>query len=180
MSTSTTAEPDLTQAPPLPSMSPEQLSNSFRTTHWVLTQQAKGLSQEDSLQQPQPRGNCFNWVLGHLLVSRSGILELLGQEPIWPEERREAYKRGSAPITSAESHGVQDFQAMLADLDASQDRMLAGFAALTAEDLLAPVGEKGESTLGASLSFLFFHEAYHSGQTEYLRQLAGTDDQVIR
>ena len=34
-------------------------------------------------------------------------------------------------------------------------------------------------TLGQRLFGFYFHETYHTGQTEALRQLAGTDDQVI-
>ena len=40
------------------------------------------------------------------------------------------------------------------------------------------VGEH-KRTLGERLFFLYFHETYHAGQTEYLRQLAGKDDKVI-
>jgi hypothetical protein len=29
------------------------------------------------------------------------------------------------------------------------------------------------------LAGLYWHEAYHTGQTEYLRQLAGKDDCVV-
>jgi hypothetical protein len=29
------------------------------------------------------------------------------------------------------------------------------------------------------IAFMYFHETYHTGQTELLRQLAGTDDKVI-
>jgi uncharacterized damage-inducible protein DinB len=38
---------------------------------------------------------------------------------------------------------------------------------------------QGEDTVGEQLAFLHFHEAYHTGQTEMLRQLAGKNDKVI-
>jgi hypothetical protein len=34
--------------------------------------------------------------------------------------------------------------------------------------------------LGGVLAFLNWHEAYHVGQLELLRQLAGKNDQVIK
>jgi hypothetical protein len=34
-------------------------------------------------------------------------------------------------------------------------------------------------TMGRRLFGLYFHETFHTGQTELLRQLAGTDDKVI-
>jgi uncharacterized damage-inducible protein DinB len=37
----------------------------------------------------------------------------------------------------------------------------------------------GTTTLGQLIFFLFWHESYHVGQPEYLRQLAGKDDKVI-
>jgi len=51
---------------------------------------------------------------------------------------------------------------------------------MTSEDLDKEIGEDEEKvTLGMRIEFLSWHEAYHTGQTEYLRQLAGTDDKVI-
>jgi|GEM_PF-5021639 len=44
---------------------------------------------------------------------------------------------------------------------------------------LDAVPEGADQDVGAQLSFLSWHETYHTGQTEYLRQLAGKDDQVI-
>ena len=38
---------------------------------------------------------------------------------------------------------------------------------------------RGETTLGERLVFLHWHETYHVGQLELLRQLAGTNDAVI-
>ena len=37
----------------------------------------------------------------------------------------------------------------------------------------------GKTTLGQVVFFLYFHDTYHTGQLEALRQLAGKDDKVI-
>jgi len=37
----------------------------------------------------------------------------------------------------------------------------------------------GTTTLGQLTFFLCWHESYHTGQTEALRQLAGKNDKVI-
>ncbi len=54
---------------------------------------------------------------------------------------------------------------------------------MTAQDLEAPGKEviKGARprSVGAWLHFLLWHETYHVGQMEYLRQLAGVNDKVI-
>ena len=55
-----------------------------------------------------------------------------------------------------------------------------GLADLDIEDYSRDVKVGNQkSTLGERLFFLYFHETYHVGQTEFLRQLAGKDDKVI-
>ncbi len=63
---------------------------------------------------------------------------------------------------------------LLADWDASQEAMLEGVRAMTANDLAAkvPWGE-GEISKAEALAFYVFHEAYHVGQTGLLRRIAG-------
>jgi uncharacterized damage-inducible protein DinB len=34
-------------------------------------------------------------------------------------------------------------------------------------------------TIGEWLLFFFFHESYHTGQTEIMRQAAGKNDKII-
>jgi uncharacterized damage-inducible protein DinB len=36
-----------------------------------------------------------------------------------------------------------------------------------------------KTTVGQRVFFLYFHESYHVGQTELLRQLAGKNDKII-
>ena len=44
----------------------------------LMLKQVDGLSHADSLLQPQPGGNCLNWVMGHLVVNLADILQFLG------------------------------------------------------------------------------------------------------
>ena len=94
------------------------LTEAFARNVAIIRRQAAGLTQEESLRQPPFRGNCLNWVVGHLADYRDHILRALGAEPV--------------------------------------------------------MGEAGER-----LFFWYFHETYHVGQTELLRQLAGKDDKII-
>ena len=64
-------------------MNKEMIMGLYETNHWVLTRQADGLTHEDSLLQLSFRGNCFNWVVGHVLVSRENVLKMLGIEGTW-------------------------------------------------------------------------------------------------
>ena len=65
---------------------------------------------------------------------------------------------------------------MTEPIQQSQKQILAALERTSQESLNQP---DGEGTVGGSLSFLYWHEAYHTGQTEYLRQLAGKNDKVI-
>jgi uncharacterized damage-inducible protein DinB len=127
-----------------------------------------GIGHDESLLQPPGGGNCLNWVAGHMVATRNGILGLLGEEPIWDASAAEPYKRGSMPIV--DDARARPFPSILEDFDRAQERIRSGLARLADEDLAAP---RGDDTLGGTLHLLHFHEAYHIGQTAVLRRLAG-------
>jgi uncharacterized damage-inducible protein DinB len=154
-------------------ITPDIIIRYFKLNHQVLQMQTKGLSHQDSLLAPPFRANCLNWVLGHIVTYRSQALARLGGEPVWDEERSAPYNRESEPLQAQDALPLEQ---ILADLEVSQERLEAALAGLTAEDLERPVGDR---TLAQRLTFAYWHEAYHAGQTELLRQLTGVDDKVI-
>ncbi len=155
---------------------PGLLIELFSINHRVIRRQVDGLTHEDSLLQPPFRGNCLNWVLGHIVANRNTILSLLDAPPVWSDAEIARYKRSSAPITSENHAEAVQLEEILSDLDCTQERLVAALKGMSPEDMDAI---KGEETLGQQLAFLHFHEAYHTGQTEQLRQLAGRNDAVI-
>lgn len=72
-------------------MSAEYLLNQFRFNQMTLTMLLKDVDHSESLQGPEPGGNCINWMLGHLIATRGRLLRDLGREPAWREEVAEAY-----------------------------------------------------------------------------------------
>jgi hypothetical protein len=156
----------------------DTLIQSFAVTQRIIKLQTDGLSHEDSVLQPPFRANCLNWVLGHIIVGRNTALKLLGQPPVWGEEESLRYETGSEPITS--SAQALPLEELLKDLDRTQERITAGLNLVSPEDLGASVQFRGsERTLGQALDGLHWHETYHTGQLELLRQLAGKDDALI-
>jgi uncharacterized damage-inducible protein DinB len=154
-------------------MSVEALQKLFGINHRALELNVKGLSHEESLIQPPRGGNCLNWVAGHVVANRNFILGLVGEQPIWSEAEMEAYKRGSAPIK--DSSRARKFEDIVADFTRSQERLRAGLSRLTEEDLAR---KKGDETVGDTLHFLQFHEAYHVGQMGLLRRMAGKEGAI--
>lgn len=158
-------------------MNKEMIHGLYKTNHWVMTHQTDGLTHEDSLLQLPFRGNCLNWVVGHILVSRQSILQMLGLQGSWTEEEIARYQSDAEPFQSADAPGILPFERLLADYARTQEQIAAGFAEIS-DEALAQTNENGR-TVADRLLFLAWHEGYHLGQTEYLRQLAGKDDKVI-
>lgn len=137
----------------------------------------EGLTHEESLVQPQPAGNCLNWIVGHILANRAGILGLLVRDPVWNEQDAAPYQRGSTPLTDPEI--AKNLDEMMALLEASQESILSGLSEISEEALQAPApsGKEGE-TAETGLAGLVFHEAYHVGETGILRRLLGHEGAI--
>jgi hypothetical protein len=150
-------------------MSAALLRYLYDIHHGAIRLNCAGLSHADSLIVPQPAGSCANWVLGHIVAFRSSTLKALGDPPFWTQDRIAPYARGTERLDPAMA---APFETLLADLDATQERIRAGIARLTPETLAAVApGEK--KSLEQKLFFGQFHEAYHAGQLGLLRRIAG-------
>ena len=156
----------------------EMLLYLYGITYYVIKEQVDGLTHQESLLQLPFRGNCLNWVLGHIVVHRDKMLTMLGEERVWTEEQSALYGRDSAPITEDNSDKALPFVEIMAAFEKSHARLIAVLEGATPAELeIIPEGSK--STISKKLAFWYFHESYHTGQTEYLRQLAGKNDKVI-
>ena len=148
--------------------------------HKVVGVNLQGVTHEESLIQPDPGGNCLNWVLGHLLWAYNGALPLLGQEPVMDKDGLKRYARGSSPIENPAE--AMDVQELLSRWDEATKRMDAGLASLTPEvmDQPAPNSPSGNpnETVRSLLTTLLFHQAYHTGQTGILRRVTGKEGAI--
>ena len=115
-----------------------------------------------ALIQPYGGGHSINWLLGHILSSRSFPLKLLGEAQVWAEASRARYRDGSSPI-GAEGPGILPAQELMALFEVSQIRLVAGLGRTSAEQLGKPSGYAGNTVLD-SLLYFHFHETYHVGQ----------------
>jgi uncharacterized damage-inducible protein DinB len=151
------------------------LVNQLSVIHFTVHKNLAGITHEESLVAPLGGGNCINWVLGHVVYSRSGIARALGQQPLVARERTAIYERGAAALDARSDavpleELVQLYDAYQADLvpslagsdEATLAREVPG---LFKRDVLEP--------LGVFLSSLVFHEAYHVGQLGLIRRAIG-------
>lgn len=157
----------------------QELVDALARNLGIIQAQTKGLTHEDCLLQPPFRGNCMNWVLGHIAETRNSLLQAVGEAPLLSEAEARRYGYGSEPVCG-DGAGVIRLERLLSLLQQSQERLASALLRLTDQDLAKKVRDyRGEVTLGQRLFFLYFHETYHVGQTELLRQLAGANDKVI-
>lgn len=135
----------------------------------------KGVSHEDSLMQPEPAGNCMNWIVGHLLWTYSYNLPVLGKEPEIEEEKLKQYARNSSPIESADE--VIHFTKLIRLWNRSTAQWISGLTQLTLEELDQPakrfLEDKTKENLRSRISGVLIHQSYHIGQIGILRRLAG-------
>lgn len=147
---------------------------------WCVQRNVEGLTQQDSLIQPKAGGNCLNWVVGHLLLVHDKTLFLLGQTPVLGEEILKRYERGSAQLENATE--ALDLARLMTAWEEAGKRIEAGLETLTPEILdrpapWSPINDP-EETVRSLLCKLFFHQAYHAGQTGLLRRMAGKEGAI--
>jgi len=158
-------------------ISSELIVQQYQRDAWVIEQQVNGLSHQDSLLQLPFRSNCLNWVLGHIVVHRDKALQALGKDPTLNSNQTQVYQRGSDPILDQES--AVPLATLLEALKDSQKTLLTQLQEMSDKKLTTYWDLEKEISVGERLIFLQWHEAYHIGQLEILRQLAGKDDKII-
>lgn len=159
----------------------QSLAKAYGRNVAIIQEQTAGLSHADSLLQLPFRANCLNWVIGHLLTNRLTVFRLLGVEHLpFDPAILDRYQRESQPILE-DGEGVLPLEKLLAMLEQSQGLLAERMASLSADELERPLDLFGgrAQALADWLFFFYFHDCYHTGQTEILRQAAGTDDKII-
>lgn len=168
MTAPSVSTPPVTTPSVAPVTRPAMLAATFSRNMAVLHANLMDLDHDDSLVQPSPKGNCLNWVVGHVLATRNSIFATLEQPPAWDETAAQRYGQGSDPITRPDE--AQPLGDMMTALDRSQERLSTHLASLPSPALTKRVGER---TLAEALESFAWHEAYHVGQTILLRRLVG-------
>ncbi|MCA9888537.1 MAG: DinB family protein [Anaerolineae bacterium] len=158
-------------------ITPALLIGPLQSNHYVLLKEGQGITHEESVKAPLYNVNCYNWVLGHILQHRDIMLDLLGFEKVMTDDEAALYEAGSKPIS--EDGPSVPFERLMDMLTTSQARLMDALGHVSEEDLAKLPTSGGERTLGNRLNGLIWHETYHVGQTEYTRQIAGKNDQIL-
>ena len=100
--------------------------------------------------------------------------------PSWERVNLDHYERESDPILENEE-GVLPLDELMGYLEETQVVLTKLLESETPDSFqrLVPYRAHPERPLSYWLLFLYFHDTYHVGQTELLRQAAGKDDKII-
>ena len=160
-------------------MDPTLLSKAFHRNTKLVQRHAEGVSHEDSLRQSDHNINCFNWVLGHMVASRYDLFRLVDGGPRDDADRFNRYRNESDQVTS-ESPDVVRLEDLLAGLAESQAAFRAWMDSVDEAWLKeeTPIGDAMVSRAD-QIHFAYFHDTYHTGQIDLLRQVSGKSDKII-
>jgi uncharacterized damage-inducible protein DinB len=154
----------------------EALAQQFGLVYTVADANLAGMTQEQSLAQPSPGGNCANWILGHLVNVHNGVMQLAGEKPVWESEQ---LARAGIEGIAKPSQAI-DWNTMRDRFLGSRERCLKAVSTLSdaslAESVPHPFG--GMTTRGELLNLLAFHQAYHAGQLGVARRVAGLEGAI--
>ena len=151
--------------------SPNDYIKSLNLANGIINRETKDLSHEDSMKQLPFPANCLNWNLGHILVYRMQYLGLIDGQSQPDEAEFALYGYGSEPLTDSDK--AIPLPTILERLDAVSEEIVAALQKMPPEKLTEVVDAENGITVDDRLRFyLIFHEAFHLGQVEILREMA--------
>lgn len=153
-------------------MDPKMLTFQFGVGAFVLERNLAGVTHEESLESSGSSANTLNWILGHIVRTRTQALRLLGGNPPFDESDLGVYAADDFLPSQALSleELKKRFDILGPELASQLEKCSPEQLATPAP--LSPTGDPDE-TIGSLLASIAFHEAYHLGQTGILRRFLG-------
>jgi hypothetical protein len=117
--------------------------------------------------RPEERGNPLIWLMGHIVLNRGEIVELLGGDPS-TRDLGDLFARGTKPSSNSSIY-PQPAQLMtrFVKLASITDYLLKNCQ----EELLDKPSWSQFETLGQNLAYSYMHETHHIGQITYIVNL---------
>ena len=137
----------------------------LQSSHMVLNRNLKDITHTESLVTPAGGGNSLNWVVGHIIVSRDDIRELIGLDRHCGDDMK-MYDRDTEPVSPDK---LMDFSKLLEMFNDGEGIL---------EEKLKSTDLRVNNEKYRMVTFLAFHEAYHVGQTGILRRIIGKEGAI--
>lgn len=148
------------------------LARPFHGSHYTLTANLEGITEDEALTWPKEGGNCINWVLGHIVYTRKVAMSEFDGEKVPDDDPYTCYisEFQSGEPVEAKEHEA-DFlplERLITDLHATQEPLLKAINAV----------DTSNAELVETLATLGFHESYHAGQVGLLRRVLGKEGKI--
>lgn len=138
-----------------------ELISIIKYNHFAVNKNLENIDQQYSLREPESGGNSINWVLGHIVLNRDGVLKLLGCKKMCDKKMEKIYMKTSHIRENKESIRISRILKMFND---SQEEITKSLSELDPE-------ENKDTVL--NIAGYAFHESYHAGQLGILRRIIG-------
>ncbi len=112
------------------------LAREFELMYGIAGMNLEGMTQEHSLVQPSPGGNCANWILAHFVSVQNSVMRIAGAEPVWEDES--VAEVGHDPITAPDQ--AVDWTELVDRFLSSRERCVA---AIGVPGAIRPPGQDG-------------------------------------
>ena len=132
-----------------------------------LTSILKGVTQESFFVRPEDRGNPLIWLLGHIVLNRCEVVEILGGDPR-TGDLGDLFARGTIPEKDPSVYPEPSkLIARLIKMSSLTDDLL-----LKSDPSLLDKSSWGRyKTVGQNLAYSYMHETHHIGQVTYIVNL---------
>jgi hypothetical protein len=126
-----------------------------------------GVEFEKFFVRPEGRGNPAIWIMGHLVLNRGEIVEMLGGDPS-TRDMGDLFARGTHPVNDPRAYPKPaQLMTRYIRLAGLTDQILKDCG----DEILSRPSWGQFDSLGQSLSFSYMHETHHIGQITYLVNL---------
>ena len=156
---------------------------TLNINHWLIEKHIEGVWHEQTMIQAPYNVNRMNWVVGHLAEHRDWMLRALDETTLMPAKEAMLYRRGSEPVQ--DDTEVVQLEVLLDYLRRAKECLTAKLSTVDDAFLLEKPqtgilldSHKDKNRL-ERIQGLIWHETYHIGQLDLLRQVAGMNDTIL-
>jgi hypothetical protein len=143
------------------------ISELLRFNFAYLSKTLTSVSTDKFYIKPEGRGNPLIWIMGHIVLNRGEIVELLGGDPT-TRDLGDLFARGTSPQSDSSLYpSPQKLMTRFLKLASLTEHMLKSCD----ESILDQKSWGQFESLGQHLSYSYMHETHHIGQVTYIVSL---------
>jgi len=152
------------------------IQSMFKTNADIFEKVTQAVPQEQWLTQPSNDSNHLIYIVGHVVVHRAIVAEMLGAQ--WSAPWRKLFARGAKLAKPDQYPSPHELRCAWNEVS---EKLATSFSKATEEDLAKPAPQgvpTMDGKVGGFVAFLCLHETLHVGQLSYLKKFLGQGQTV--